>query len=255
MSTFLYTYNWNSAGAAEIAEGLDIRRIRLENSKFQPMPHKVIINWGSSAYPVAYDRCKVLNLREAVHCVSNKKTFFDKVKDHVRAVPATTDIGEATNWIKTGATVCARTKLQGSGGEGLVLLDSGTDFVKAPLYTKYIKKREEYRIHVMNGEVIAQQRKAKRNDQEEFPDADHRIRNLANGYVFVRNDIVCPVDVLTQSMAAVKASNLDFGAVDVIWNEHLGQAFVLEINTAPGLSGTTITDYVEGFKKVLGDAI
>jgi glutathione synthase/RimK-type ligase-like ATP-grasp enzyme len=43
------------------------------------------------------------------------------------------------------------------------------------------------------------------------------------------------------------ASGLDFGAVDVIWNERQQRAYVLEINSAPGLEGTTIDDYVRYF--------
>ena len=94
--------------------------------------------------------------------------------------------------------------------------------------------------------VISQQRKARRRGE----DADPRIRNLANGYVFVRDGVNPPADVLEQAKAAVRAAHLTFGAVDIVWNEHYRQAYVLEINTAPGLEGQTIEDYANAFRRL-----
>ena len=45
--------------------------------------------------------------------------------------------------------------------------------------------------------------------------------------------------------AAIKALGLDFGAVDIIYNEAEDQHYVLEVNTAPGLEGTTLQKYTE----------
>jgi D-alanine-D-alanine ligase-like ATP-grasp enzyme len=44
---------------------------------------------------------------------------------------------------------------------------------------------------------------------------------------------------------------LDFGAVDVIYNRAQDKAYVLEVNTAPGLEGSTLDNYVEAIQKVL----
>jgi len=51
------------------------------------------------------------------------------------------------------------------------------------------------------------------------------------------------------ALAAVSALGLDFGAVDIIYNEHENQYYVLEVNTAPGLEGTTVEKYAEAFAK------
>src|SRR5690606_32924060 len=75
------------------------------------------------------------------------------------------------------------------------------------------------------------------------------IRNHRNGFIFQRNEITIPADVEVQATKAFEASGLDFGAVDVIWNEHEGRAYVLEINSAPGLEGTTLDNYVAAFKR------
>ena len=251
----LYAHNPNSEGAKELAEVLQIKRIKLERSNYIPGPGKTIINWGSSSIPDTYSKSTVLNNKVAVGLCTNKLRFFQKVKDNVRVVPATSDIEEVKTWLKEGHTVCARTILQGSGGAGLVLFDSGQDFVQAPLWTKYIKKRDEFRIHVMGENIISAQRKALRSDKSDFADVDHRVRNLANGYIFARNNITLPEDVKTQAVAAVKAVGLDFGAVDVIWNEKSKQSYVLEINTAPGLQGSTIVDYTEAFAAFIGNKV
>jgi glutathione synthase/RimK-type ligase-like ATP-grasp enzyme len=47
---------------------------------------------------------------------------------------------------------------------------------------------------------------------------------------------------------AVAALGLDFGGVDVIWNERRQMAYVLEVNTACGLEGQTVNDYAEAFR-------
>ena len=144
-----------------------------------------------------------------------------------------------------------RTPLTASEGRGIVVANNRAELVNAPLYTKYVKKKDEYRIHVLRRPggmpvAISIQRKAKRNGV----DADFKIRNLANGFVFVRDGVKAPDDVRIQAAAAIEASGLAFGAVDVIWNEHQGRAYVLEINTAPGLEGQTVEDYAEAFRNL-----
>jgi glutathione synthase/RimK-type ligase-like ATP-grasp enzyme len=107
-----------------------------------------------------------------------------------------------------------------------------------------MKKRDEYRIHVGRRGIIAIQRKAIPNGTEPI---DTRIRNHHNGYVFLRNNVQPPQQILEQATAATNALGLDFGAVDIIWNNHYQLATVLEVNTAPGLEGQTIEDYANYF--------
>ena len=66
------------------------------------------------------------------------------------------------------------------------------------------------------------------------------IKNLDNGWVFCRTGISLPDDARNQAIAAVRSLGLDFGAVDVLYREREDKAFVLEVNTAPGLEGTTL---------------
>ena len=123
--------------------------------------------------------------------------------------------------------------------------ENAGELVNAPLYTRYVPKQDEYRVHVFGGRVIAVQRKARRNDVE---NPNWRIRNHANGFVFAREGVVAPQQVIEQSIMAVAALGLDFGGVDVIFNRHRDTAYVLEINTACGLEGQTVNDYADAIR-------
>ena len=116
----------------------------------------------------------------------------------------------------------------------------------APLYTQYKPKKHEYRVHVMNEEVIDVQKKALRRGSE---GNNFQIRTHDNGYIYMRNAIRVPEDAKTYAIQAVDACGLDFGAVDIIWNERENKSYVLEINTAPGLEGTTVEKYAETIRR------
>lgn len=125
--------------------------------------------------------------------------------------------------------------------------DNPKSFVKAPLYTKYVPKKDEYRVHVVAGKVIDVQRKALRNGwlEEHGGDVNYKVRNLANGFVYVRQDVVAPKQVMEEPVKAMEILKLDFGAVDVVYNAKKESAYVLEINTAPGLEGTSVDNYAK----------
>jgi glutathione synthase/RimK-type ligase-like ATP-grasp enzyme len=120
--------------------------------------------------------------------------------------------------------------------------------VDAPLYTKYIRKQKEFRVHVFNSKILDIQEKRRSSAVD-----DHHpyIRNHANGYVFCRGDIEEPHDLRGVAVSAVNALGLDFGAVDVIWNEAQDKCYVLEVNTACGLEGSTVNKYVQAIKEVV----
>lgn len=104
----------------------------------------------------------------------------------------------------------------------------------------------------MNGFVICVQQKRKESEAEQTAD-QKLIRNRSNGWVFTRNDIdPLPQDALTQAVNAVAALGLDFGAVDLVIGRDDELAYVLEVNTAPGLEGTTVQDYANGFRQHYG---
>lgn len=175
-----------------------------------------------------------------------------KARISARIPDFTTSIDIAYLWLEQGYTIVERHILNANSGKGIRLVEPETDELQhCPLYVKYVPKKQEYRVHVCAGKAVDIQRKARRKDVED--DAiNWKIRNHDNGFIFARNeDAVVPEDVVTQAVNAVLAIGLDFGAVDVIFNEKEQKAYVLECNTAPGLAGSTLEGYVERLKKLV----
>jgi glutathione synthase/RimK-type ligase-like ATP-grasp enzyme len=178
-------------------------------------------------------------------------------RDNVPHVEFSTDRRVAANWLTSGECkiVYCRTTVRGYGGVGIVLARKPEELVSAPLYTKGIKKDREFRIHVMGGEVIFQQEKkmmAKGRRPERF---NAHVRNHANGWVFADQNLVIPGQVIDVARRCVVSCGLDFGAVDVLWNDKLG-AFILEVNTAIGLQPKLAAIYAAKIKeKYLGNKL
>lgn len=250
----LYAWNPNSEGAAELCMALGIRRIRHRSSNYVGSANKTVINWGSSALPAPVLSSRILNAPVIVAQMSNKLTFFEAMQEtDCRTPDWTASRAQAIAWSLEGATICVRAILNGHSGNGLSIYQADlVELPNAPLYTKYVKKKAEYRLHFVNGQVIDVQRKIKRPEFVGTP--NWHIRNHDNGFIFVRNGVreALPVDVLTQAQHCIDNSRgLDFGAVDVIYNEQQDHAYVLEINSAPGLSGETVTNYANAFRGML----
>lgn len=250
MTIKIYAHNPHSEGAKNLAEALGVRRIKHEGSTWRPRLGDKVVNWGGSQIPDFQGvNVAIINPPTFVRRTSNKLTFFEIMdganEDDPRIPAYCTNIDHARRWIQEGHKVVCRTLLTSHSGNGIVIAEMEDQLVQAPLYTRYVKKQAEYRVHIVRGRVIDVQRKIR--DPDNTP-TDWHVRSHANGFIFVRGSAPPPDDVTTQCLRAFRASGLDFGAVDVIINR-AGEAFVLEINTAPGLTGTTVTNYADAFRR------
>lgn len=260
MAYRILPYRQGSRSARALAQGLNGRVLKLEGSRWRPRVGDVIINWGVVNYqPENFPRLQntpveLLNPPPLVRNVSNKLNFFNMCRENGvdEYVPDFwTNMDEiGPDAFASGGVVC-RTVLAGHSGEGIILANSRDELVPAPLYTKYIKKSEEYRIHLgleRDGgvRIISQQRKARNRD---VPDEqiNWQVRNHTNGFIFAREGFEVPPQVIQACKQVFLATGLDFGAVDVVYNARQERAYVLEINTAPGLEGSTVDDYVQFF--------
>ena len=223
---------------------LTIRQDRVHLLK----PTRVIINWGSSEPFNNIPYCRVFNNPDNVRLASNKLFTFKQWRRHNVSCPEwTEDYNDAVQWVENGHTVFCRTQLRSHSGGGIVIATTSDEVVQAPLYTKYIKKKKEFRVHVFDGKVIDIQEKRRSSNS---PDSSFLIRNHASGFVFCRDDVVEPSDLRDTGIKAVQSLGLDFGAVDVVWNAHYDKCYALEVNSAPGLEGTTLTNYVTTIKEL-----
>lgn len=118
-------------------------------------------------------------------------------------------------------------------------------FEKSNFWTAWLDKKEEYRVHVIFEKVV-------RSGKKVGGPPDSKIWNLGNGWTFDYGQTL-PKEYRSLAITAVKACRLDFGAVDLIIDQE-GKAWVLEVNTSPGLvTNNTATKYAETFKKRFGD--
>lgn len=225
--------------------GYKVIQLRTEGSKFAPRQRHIVVNWGCSRTPHwMAPNVRIFNRPEAVAKATDKlETFKAFQQAEFTHVPEwTTEKAVAEQWIKDGFAVVCRTVLNGHSGRGIVLVDQLDGLVDAPLFTQYVKKLKEFRVHVAFNDVIDVQEKRRRSDVGK--DADSRIRNHHTGWVYCREEIVEPTDLRQVAQSALAALGLDFGAVDIIWNQKQDRCYVLEVNTACGLEGTTLINYV-----------
>ncbi len=247
-------YNRFSNSAKVLANALKAKRVKVGPTRLVP-PNSVVLNWGCSAWPdgvaprMVRHAGRVVNPLAAVSNAVNKLAAFEILAGAGVNVPEfTTDKAVATEWALKRRLV-ARSLLRASGGRGMSVSQLGDPLQEAveglpvKLWVKYIQKRKEYRVHVINNKVVTTQEKRRRDGVD-----GALVRNLENGYVFCRENITPSEARDNLALASVKALGLDFGAVDVIWNEKADKYYTLEVNTACGLEGTTIDDYAQALR-------
>lgn len=221
-----------------------------------PAQYGLLINWGCSKLDVKTTFGQVLlNPPSAVANAACKLRTFKLFKE--KGVPhpkwwTKEDVAKAE---RKESILVARTTTRGSGGEGIVIIRPGDKVVEAPLYTQYIRKDSEYRIHVVRDEIVLIQQKRKEKEAEQTAD-QKLIRNYDNGWIFAANDVGFTSNEQKESckaaaIASVRALGLDFGAVDLVVGRRDGNPYVLEVNTAPGLQSPTLLEgYANAFSAI-----
>lgn len=245
-------YKIGSASARLLSRALGGLCVR-SDGRYIPRATDFIINWGSGTFPTwwphtdrGFDSPRVLNMPGNVANAANKLRTFEILQRAGVSIPEyTTNRDTARIWQGDG-TVYARETLTGHSGSGIVVIDQSSWYTHpAPLYVKGIQNHGEYRVHVVAGRVIDYIKKRRHNDDRPNQ-AQSDVRNLANGWVYSRQNLRRLERVEQLAVRAVSALGLDFGAVDIIMDEE-GDVFVLEVNTACGMSDTTLNAYSEAF--------
>jgi len=211
-----------------------VLRVRRTSTRYKRRVSDRIIAWGPTHPCPHVDQAQ----EAAKKIASNKLLSFQKFTENNVPVPEwTTDKEVARSWNKT---IVCRTLLCSHSGKGIVITEPGQEIPNAKLYVQYKKKKHEYRVHVFEGCVIDVAQKKRKVGHE---NRDNQIRNHANGWVFAREEISPPANLSTIALSACNALGLHSGAIDIIWNEHENKCYVLEINSAPGIEGTTCKYY------------
>lgn len=178
----------------------------------------------------------------------DKLTQYQWFKDNeIPCLEFTTTVAQASAWVSDGFTVFGRKYLNASCGKGIVVIekdaDGGYQVPGCPVYTLYKKKKREFRVHVFKDQVVAVTEKKRRKEFD--GERDTKIRNLANGYVFVQTVVDEPEGLRDLALRAARVSSSDFRGVDVGYNKLKDELFIIEVNSAPGIQGTNLNKYLE----------
>ena len=246
MRIFFAPYNMRVSAARELAERLDGRRILPQNSRYRYRNGDVVVNWGRSDFDQAPEDATFNYFVGNAIDKARSWDLFDMAS--VPTVERTSDERIANRWLDEGHTVLHRSTLTGMGGSGITVFQT-SPLPQTGTYVKYFKRRAEYRVHVFGDAVIDAQQKKKRNGV----DASQFVRSYDNGWVFCRGGVEVPEVVKTAAIAAVRALGMDFGGVDVGYNETRNQACVFEVNSAPGIEGTTLDKYEEALRAAINN--
>lgn len=254
-------YKNGSRGAKEIKKALRDRNVGCWTLQRPPKnPRSLVVNWGNSSfeYPVPEG---VVNPPDAVGLMTNKIKFFQTTKGSADVLEWTTSREDAIGW---GSTVFARTKIEASGGKGIVVFDPETDdadqMPSAPLYTRYVPKTHEYRLHLVRGlrgkgfTVMLAQRKVFVKTPERPAPLDWKVRSHDNGFIFQTHPTHDHIPASVMGAAGRVMSNyfptLHFAALDVMYHQKRNAAWVIEGNTAPGLENSSIAIYADYFQSL-----
>lgn len=232
-----------SKGAKALAQGIGAKRTKATK---WIKPGTIVVSWGRSDLQVRGKPYQVLNPSHIIQRATNKLTCLNRLAEFgVRGVQHTTSIDVVRRWLREpGTVIYGRRLLNASQGAGIVLIKTESEIIYCPLYTKGVLRAHEYRVHVFKDKILDVTKKRRRNITE----TSDYIKNLSNGWVYCRDNVIIPDSVTKLAKDAVRVLGLDFGAVDILLKQET--PYVLEINTAPGLQGTTLNKYIEEFNKL-----
>ena len=239
MTLKVFPYKPASLSAKRLAKRLGVLRVR---PTYDAKRRDVIINWGSSTPPHFRWMEQDLNKPHAIALASNKlETFREFRNKSFTDVPDwTTNPAEAQHWLDLGLKTYCRKLLSSHSGNGIVICNDNDKVIDAPLYTLDTKHKYEYRVHIFKGDILYVQQKKKKLG---FTSSTSGIRNHGNGWVYCTPTDTPSELLLSSCVRAVQLLGLDFGAVDIGHRVRDNRFFVFEINTAPGLEGTTLDKY------------
>jgi len=226
--------------------------------KVPPKNSDVVIGWGSrlknSDINLSYLNDKiVLNKHLAIKNNRDKVLSLKIMQERAVNVPKFCIDSEVDRKITNKDItfpLIARTRFH-QGGSGFELCLCKRDIRRArnrginDYYIQYIPNHKEYRVHVFDKNIIRVQIK------KGLKDCDNWKRNHDSGWVFSNIEIEnTPKQILTEALNAVKSLGLTFGAADLIFSDY-EEAFVIEVNSAPGLEDNGLEIYSSAINNYL----
>lgn len=253
MSIAIMSWN-NGKGARELSRAVTRKGRLLYRDSSRPIVQSTVLNMGLKSNRRLEDYISrggnLINYPAAVATCSNKLYTLEALRGTPYCLEYTTDWYRPIQWTEEGHDVVARHVLNGHSGEGITIIPAFSrwgDEVEAPLFTKYFKKTAEYRVHCSPHTIVDVRRKAKRRGHVLEGQGTH-VWNHSAGFVYkiegVTPDTV-PASVLHAAQTAVYNTGMGLAAVDLGYDADTDQVKVFEVNSAPGLTGSTVKWYTE----------
>jgi hypothetical protein len=170
-------------------------------------------------------------------------------RNGIRCPEFTINREEARQWVEVGHDVFGRNRNHEKGAD--IVLQGSAAWDRKEFWSKVIPNvRQEYRIHIFDGEHIQQavkqfDPKAARKRTDGLP-----IRNTETGWKY-DHDFKPPDAAVDLAKHAVRTLGYLWGAVDLLEDEN-GNHYILEVNTAPGMDDTTARAYANAIRKYVG---
>jgi len=265
----VYPYKMGSVSATLLAKALGTKKV-YPDGNYKLKAEHIIINWGNTNIPnwfnsKLYNEKRILNHPEKVAIFADKiKTFrfteeLHKAEIYKHFLKGIEGVPPAC-LEEFNFPIYCRTKTKSHSGNGIVIANNIEEVVKAPLYIEGIKLHKEYRLHFFkyNNKIelfhIQQKRKMTTERlKEENIELNRLIRSRQNGWIYSIENID-PINetTLLETKILARIIPLNFFAMDININKE-GFWHLIEVNTAPGLEGTTLNKYVEQFTRLLNE--
>lgn len=240
------------------------------------------------------DKVKVMNHPNMIRRNRNKLTALTYMRNADAGVPVADfyKAEEIQNHMDNLPFVGRRNFHQGGKGFWLCLTKGQVATAireGAQYFQKYIPIKDEYRLHIFGDKCIYAVKKVVRDNMKEAfieqhkekalnaaerkgvdidentmsflldrlgkerEHPDHIVKSNSRGWKFVR--VKSPKkEMVDAAIAALKAIKLDFGAVDCCLDED-GKPWIIEVNTGPGLKGSSLKAWVGSMKAMIKDTL
>ena len=268
---------------------------------------KVVIGWGAKTKDkINLGKATAVNHPDLIRANRNKLTALQMMqKSKVNVAPFVASENVMAELDKKNPTIgvplVGRTNYHQGGanfftcltrthvGEVINILKNKLE--KKGYFQNYIDVKEEYRLHVVDGNIIYAQRKVPRSNMKEAHVTDQmdKIQRMAEkkgvkmddatlkfameyqGGKLASPDLVVKSNTRGYKFSSIKLENinkalaseaikavdslgLQFGAVDCVMDTD-GKAWVIEVNTGPGLEGTAFKNYVAAFTDMINNVL
>jgi predicted ATP-grasp superfamily ATP-dependent carboligase len=200
------------------------------------------IRYGVWSYPEKDYRFKIIiNKAPSVYLCRDKLFSFQQLRDASIRIPRFYENKEDIDIFP----VLAR-RFDHSRGTDIAFINNSGELSRdnSDYYVEFIESIFEYRTLIMFNECVRLSIKVPYSE-----DCDINIRNYSHGWEFVDSYIGHQWDlekkIIEESIKAIKAIRLDFGAVDSIIDTN-EEAIVLEVNSSPHLNlyGRELFSYI-----------